>query len=86
LWDIYECNRRHVNAVTRFLALRILSLCWLVGDHLLLKYFGPCGIFMNVTVVMLMLLRDFGPYVLYLYAGWLVIICCYEILGHMGYL
>jgi hypothetical protein len=40
---------------------------WLVGDHLLLKDFGPYGIIlMNlcfvVTVEMVMLLRDFGTY------------------------
>jgi hypothetical protein len=40
---------------------------WLVGYHLLLRDFGPCGIiFMNVCVVisvdMVMLLRDFRPY------------------------
>jgi hypothetical protein len=37
----------------------------MVGDHLLLRDFGPYGIFMNVcviTVAMVILLRDFGPY------------------------
>jgi hypothetical protein len=37
------------------------------------------------TVVMVILLRDIGPYVFYLNFGWLVIICCYGILGFMGY-
>jgi hypothetical protein len=45
----------------------IISRCWLVGDHLLLKDFNPYGIiFMNVRVVitfaMVMLLRDSGLY------------------------
>jgi hypothetical protein len=48
-----------------FWALCILSACWLVGDHLLLRDFGSCRIkFMNVyvvmTVAMVMLLRDVG--------------------------
>jgi hypothetical protein len=40
----------------------------LVGDHLLLRDFGPYAMFMNVcvviTVAMAMLLRDFGSYVI----------------------
>jgi hypothetical protein len=40
--------------------------CWLVADHLLLTDFGPYWIFMNVcvviTLVVIMLLRDFGHY------------------------
>jgi uncharacterized YccA/Bax inhibitor family protein len=49
----------------------VISKCWLgawlVGDHLLLRDFGPYGlIFINVcvviTVAMVMLLRNFGPY------------------------
>jgi uncharacterized YccA/Bax inhibitor family protein len=42
-----------------------MLVAWLVGDHLLLRNFGPYVIiFMNVcvviTVAMVMLLRDFG--------------------------
>jgi hypothetical protein len=37
-----------------------------------------------ITVAMEMLLRDFGLYVFCLYVGWLVIICCQEILGPIG--
>jgi hypothetical protein len=45
---------------------------WLLGDHLLLRDFGPYGIiFMNVcvviTVAMVILLQDFGPYVVNIY-------------------
>jgi hypothetical protein len=46
---------------------------WLLDDHLLLSDFGPNEIiFMNVfvvTVAMVMLLRDFGLYVFYMYVG-----------------
>jgi uncharacterized YccA/Bax inhibitor family protein len=43
-------------------------MCWLVGDNLMLRDFGPYGIiFINVcvviTVAMLILLSDVGPYV-----------------------
>jgi hypothetical protein len=43
----------------------------LVGDHLLLIDFGPYGIiFLNMcvvtTVAMVMLLRDFGPLILFM--------------------
>jgi hypothetical protein len=54
---------------------------WSVGDHSLLRDFGPYVIvFRNVcvvtTVAMVMLLRDFGLYVVYLFVVFLVIICC----------
>jgi hypothetical protein len=46
---------------------------WLVGDQLLLRDFGPYGIiFMNVcdvTAVAVVMFRDIGPYVFYLYVG-----------------
>jgi hypothetical protein len=65
---------------------------WLVCNHLLLRDFGPYGIIsMNVcviTVAMVLLLRDFGGYVFYLYFGWLVgcllIIYCKAMLGLIG--
>jgi hypothetical protein len=37
-------NRCHGNAVKGFLALCLLSICWLDGDHMLLRVFGPCEI------------------------------------------
>jgi uncharacterized YccA/Bax inhibitor family protein len=56
-------------------------MCWLVGDHLMLRDFGPYGIiFINVcvviTVTMLILLSDVGPYVFCLCVGCLMTICC----------
>jgi hypothetical protein len=47
---------------------------------MLFRNFGTYGIiFTNVcvviTVAVVMLLRDFGPYVVCLYVGWIVIIC-----------
>jgi hypothetical protein len=39
------CNNRcHGNAVKAFWALCLLSICWLVGDHLLFRDFGPYSI------------------------------------------
>jgi hypothetical protein len=39
---------------------------WLVGDNLLLRYFGPYVIIFHVcvviTVAMVIMLRDFAPY------------------------
>jgi hypothetical protein len=47
----------------------------MIGDHLLSRDFGPCGIILiNVSVVRtvakVMLFSDFGPYVFNLYVGW----------------
>jgi hypothetical protein len=42
------------------------------------------NVFVVITVAMTMLLRDFGPYALLVYVGWLVIICCEGILARMG--
>jgi hypothetical protein len=52
----------------RIFIICIISKCrlvsWLVGDHLLLRDFGPYGIIFMIiiTVIMVMLLRDFEPY------------------------
>jgi hypothetical protein len=56
---------------------------WFVGYHLLVRDFGPYRIiFMNVCVVitdaMVRLLRNFLP------ISWLVITCCFGILGFIG--
>jgi hypothetical protein len=54
------------NSEPRNYYLSFIFKCWLIGDHLLLRNFGLCGIiFMNVyiiTVAMLILLTEFGPY------------------------
>jgi hypothetical protein len=47
----------------------------MIGDHLLSRDFGPYGIILInvsvvITVAMVMLLSDFGPYVLHIYVGW----------------
>jgi hypothetical protein len=54
-------------------------LAWMVGDHLVLRDFERYGIvflndFVIVTVVMVMLLRGFVPYVFCVLL--VVIICC----------
>jgi hypothetical protein len=47
------------------ISIYVINNCWLVAD-LLLTDFGPYWIFMNVrvviTLVVIMLLRDFGHY------------------------
>jgi hypothetical protein len=41
----------------------IIGKCCLVGDHLLMRDFGLYGIvILNVHIVTVMQLRDFGPY------------------------
>jgi hypothetical protein len=55
----------------------------MVGDRLLFRDFDPfeitftsvCMCFV-VIITVVTLLRDFGPYVFYLYVGWLVVIHC----------
>jgi hypothetical protein len=61
---------------------------WLLGDHLLLRDFGPYGIiFMNVcvviTVAMVILLQDLGPYVVNIYDCVFTTLNCSVIHGQM---
>jgi hypothetical protein len=43
-------NRYHGNAVKGFWALCLLSVCLLVGDHLMLRNFGPYRIYLCVLL------------------------------------
>jgi hypothetical protein len=61
-------NRCYGNVFKEFWALCILSVCWLIGDNLLLRGFGRYGIIFMlcmcafITVAIAMLIWNFGPY------------------------
>jgi hypothetical protein len=59
---------------------------WLVGDHLILSIIGIIFMYacVVITVVLVMLLKDFGPYIFCSFVSCLVIICFLRTSGRMG--